>query len=252
MILLVDDDPTTLRLLEMILRRADETVVGVASGAEALVAVDEYDGAVDLVISDYRMPGMNGIELLAALRANPRTRETPVMMCTSASDRVTVSAAVRAGVQDYIIKPVVADVVLAKVHALLARRSPVLGPRTATMSRNRIDEQEYRALAWTTHQNLAAIEVELDRLHSRGGLDGNAGDGEGDAAATDVPGDRRVSLLDLADRLDHVAIIFEAVRVRNAVARLRAAESETARVHAQTLLGGEVVELRRALHRVLV
>lgn len=74
---------------------------------------------VDLILVDWNMPGMTGIDFTKAVRANPKFSKTPIIMITSNAEREHVLSAVMAGVNDYIIKPFKADVFCQKVKKLL-------------------------------------------------------------------------------------------------------------------------------------
>jgi CheY-like chemotaxis protein len=91
MILIVDNEPSALVLLEMVLRRDTYVIRKASSGKEALRMLDrESEERCNLVIADIGMPEMDGRELLSRMRANPRLATIPVIMCTSAGDRATV------------------------------------------------------------------------------------------------------------------------------------------------------------------
>jgi two-component system response regulator AtoC len=98
-VLLVDDEPAVLFTLEEVLHERGHETVSVRAGAEAL---ERLEGA-DVVISDFAMPGMDGLALLAAIRA--REPHLPVVLLTArGSERLAVQA-MRAGAHDYLTKP---------------------------------------------------------------------------------------------------------------------------------------------------
>ena len=84
-ILVVDDNPDKLRLIEAALSLAGYNVTTATDGDEALAAIESYQP--DLVITDVMMPRMNGYELAQRIRANPVTKFIPVIMQTAASRR---------------------------------------------------------------------------------------------------------------------------------------------------------------------
>ena len=84
-ILIVDDNPDKLGLLEAALSLAGYNVTTATDGDEALAAIDSYQP--DLVITDVMMPRMNGYELAQRIRANPLTKFIPVIMQTAAGRR---------------------------------------------------------------------------------------------------------------------------------------------------------------------
>jgi two-component system, cell cycle sensor histidine kinase and response regulator CckA len=113
-ILLVDDRPANLLALEAVLADLGETLIRAASGEEALRVLSDRDVAV--VLLDVRMPGLSGFETAKQIRAADRTRHTPVIfLSASESDEFPVAEAYRLGAVDYLLKPLVPDVLRAKV-----------------------------------------------------------------------------------------------------------------------------------------
>ena len=117
-ILLVDDTPFNLQILEGVLE--DSYSVRLAnSGEEALRAV-AAEPAPDLVLLDVHMPGMDGFEVCRRFKSNPRTRAIPVIFVTAAGEVEDESRGFEAGGVDYIVKPVRAPIVRARVRTRLA------------------------------------------------------------------------------------------------------------------------------------
>lgn len=116
-ILIVDDEPANLATLRQIL--ADEhPLVFARDGAEALAAAHKHQPA--LVLLDIRMPDMDGYALCRRLKAEPATRDTPVIFVTALSDVGDEAAGFAAGGVDYIVKPVSAPIVRARVRTHLS------------------------------------------------------------------------------------------------------------------------------------
>jgi diguanylate cyclase (GGDEF)-like protein len=117
-ILVVDDNPDKLGLIEAALSLAGYTVSTATDGDEALTAIESYQP--DLVITDVMMPRMNGYELAQRIRANPITRFIPVIMQTAASRRVEdLRRANEVGALGYITDPTDLDLLLARTRTLL-------------------------------------------------------------------------------------------------------------------------------------
>ncbi|MEY2571652.1 MAG: adenylate cyclase [Acidimicrobiaceae bacterium] len=115
-ILVVDDTPSNIRLLEAILEGDGHIVVGASSGQEALDTVRAGD--VDLVLLDINMPGMNGHEVCRRIREADPTRLLPVVMVTAGADESTVTA-IDAGADDFVTRPFDQAELLARVRSLL-------------------------------------------------------------------------------------------------------------------------------------
>jgi DNA-binding NarL/FixJ family response regulator len=118
-ILVVDDEAKLLRAVAVTLREEGYEVATARSGAEALVAVNA--SVPDLIVSDIRMPGMDGYQLARALRSNPRTELIPVVFLTAKGERKDRLAGIRTGADAYLTKPFDPEELLAVVSNLLKR-----------------------------------------------------------------------------------------------------------------------------------
>ena len=120
-IMVVDDSPLTRKTTAAYLEQAGAAVTQVAHGQAALEHL--YSGEQwDAIVMDIRMPGMDGLETTRAIRSSGRTWcDVPVVALTAHSDDRTVLAAQAAGMNDFIVKPVDADVLWAKLARLLGR-----------------------------------------------------------------------------------------------------------------------------------
>jgi DNA-binding NarL/FixJ family response regulator len=118
-ILVVDDEAKLLRAVAVTLREEGYEVSTASGGAEALVSASA--SVPDLVVSDIRMPRMDGYQLARALRSNPRTELIPVVFLTAKSERRDRLAGIRSGVDAYLVKPFDPEELLAVVANLLAR-----------------------------------------------------------------------------------------------------------------------------------
>src|SRR5687768_14632285 len=117
-ILIVDDNPDKLGLLEAAFSLAGYNVTTATDGDEALTAIESYQP--DLVITDVMMPRMNGYELAQRIRANPLTKFIPVIMQTAASKRIEdLRRASEVGALGYITDPTDLDLMLARTRTLL-------------------------------------------------------------------------------------------------------------------------------------
>ncbi|HTL14470.1 MAG TPA: response regulator, partial [Thermomonas sp.] len=114
-ILVVDDQAANLRVVSLLLGRRGYEVVTAGTGPEALEAARER--APDLFLLDMMMPGMDGFELLAALREEPGLRAAPAVFLTAAHDRDLLLRAFESGAVDYVTKPFMPEELLARVDA---------------------------------------------------------------------------------------------------------------------------------------
>ena len=117
-ILVVDDNPDKLHLIEAALSLAGYQVTTASDGVEALAAIESYQP--DLVITDVMMPRLNGYELAQRIRANPVTKFIPVIMQTAAGRRTEdLRRANEVGALGYITDPTDLDLLLARTRTLL-------------------------------------------------------------------------------------------------------------------------------------
>ena len=117
-ILVVDDNPDKLELIEAALSLAGYQVTTASEGVEALAAIESYQP--DLVITDVMMPRMNGYELAQRIRGNPVTKFIPVIMQTAAGRRAEdLRRASEVGALGYITDPTDIDLLLARTRTLL-------------------------------------------------------------------------------------------------------------------------------------
>ncbi len=114
-ILVVDDQAANVRVVSILLGRQGYEVISAANGAEALEAIAAQ--LPDLFLLDMMMPGMDGFELLAALREVPALRQVPAVFLTAAHDRDLLLRAFDAGAVDYVTKPFMPEELLARVAA---------------------------------------------------------------------------------------------------------------------------------------
>lgn len=118
-VLIVDDDPGALRLIEFIFGRADYEVHLATGGIAALTKVGEV--RPDLIILDVMMPDISGLEVCQQLRAQPTTARLPIIMLSAKGQAEDMVDGFEAGADDYVAKPVDPPELLARARALLQR-----------------------------------------------------------------------------------------------------------------------------------
>ena len=117
-ILIVDDYKTMLRIIRNLLRQLDfQNVAEASDGASALQLLENQP--FSLIISDWNMEPMTGLQLLREVRKSPRTKHIPFIMITAESKTENVIAAKQAGVSNYIVKPFNAETLKAKLASVL-------------------------------------------------------------------------------------------------------------------------------------
>jgi DNA-binding NarL/FixJ family response regulator len=118
-LLVVDDDPGLLLAVSETLRAEGYEVQTARRGSEAMVRVAE--ALPDLIISDIRMPGMDGYALVRNLRASPRSRLVPIIFLTAKDETADRIAGFRSGVDAYVTKPFETEELVAIVKSILER-----------------------------------------------------------------------------------------------------------------------------------
>lgn len=187
-ILIADDSMTMRGIVRNCLQQIGlEDIVEAENGAEALSAVRDQ-GDVSLVLCDWHMPVMDGLEFVKRMQAQPQTRAVPIIMVTSEREKANVIRALQAGASDYVVKPFTPAALSAKIDALVARAREQELARRGSFLVGRIEDtavSDVVQLLARTHKSGA---LELDgpagrfRLFVDGGrlvaAEGPAGDGE--------------------------------------------------------------------------
>ncbi|MBP2474627.1 DNA-binding response OmpR family regulator [Crossiella equi] len=155
-VLLAEDDPAIADPLSRALQREGYSVHVVTDGVSALDAAST--GEVDLLVLDLGLPKLDGLEVCRRLRANGRG--IPVLMLTARADEVDFVVGLDAGADDYVAKPFRLAELMARIRALLRRRSP----GTLEASGVRLDLAARRVLVDGQEVTLANKEFELLRV----------------------------------------------------------------------------------------
>ena len=119
-ILVVDDSPLIVMSIKLILEDAGYEVLDAYAGVDALKLAEEK--IPELILLDLMMPGIDGIETLSRLKINAKTASIPVLMVTGSQTGKDVEKAFGYGASGYVVKPVEADRLLAKITAALAAK----------------------------------------------------------------------------------------------------------------------------------
>ena len=117
-IIIAEDSAPNLKILQLLLTKAGAEVIACTDGEEAVSAIDANNPAeVMAIVSDYMMPGKNGIEVLCHARSRDGWQETPFYMLTALADKEVVKEAKENGITGFLQKPVSKE----KVDALIKK-----------------------------------------------------------------------------------------------------------------------------------
>ena len=127
-VLLVEDEPAQRELLAYNLEAEGFDVITADNGEDGLILVDENDP--DLIVLDWMMPQLSGIEVCRRLKSNSKTRQTPVIMLSARAEEVDRVRGLETGADDYVVKPYSVIELMARVKAHLRRiRAAAVGDR---------------------------------------------------------------------------------------------------------------------------
>jgi two-component system phosphate regulon response regulator PhoB len=175
-ILVVEDEPAIQELIAANLQHAGHHVIRAADAEGALGIVK--NALPDLLLIDWMLPGMSGVSLARQLRQEERTRGIPIILLTARSEEVDKVAGLEAGADDYITKPFSPRELLARIKALLRRRSPQMTDDPVEIAGLRLEPETRRvfgagrplALGPTEFRLLHFLMTHAERVHSRAQL----------------------------------------------------------------------------------
>ncbi len=117
-VLFVDDSPTMRRIIQNSLNKIGYTdLIAAEHGADALEKLEGVE--VDLIITDWNMPEMNGEQLVVKLREDPKYKDKPILMVTTRGMKEDVITAVKIGVNGYVVKPFTPEVLKKKISDII-------------------------------------------------------------------------------------------------------------------------------------
>jgi two-component system chemotaxis response regulator CheY len=114
--LVVDDSKTIRMIIRRVLTELGFEVCEAANGIEALKVLSTEKTAVSLVLADWNMPEMNGLELVKSLRQKPEFASTKIIMVTTETEIGQMTSALEAGANEYVMKPFTKDVLVEKLE----------------------------------------------------------------------------------------------------------------------------------------
>ena len=155
-ILIVEDNKTSLMILARLVDQVEDCTAVTFLDPQAALAHALEKGA-DVILVDYVMPGMNGVEFVRALRAYPQTEGVPVIMVTSEGDRAVRQSAIAAGATDFVTKPVEPLELKARVRNLAALRAAHLEERDRSLWLRREVAKATRVIAEREHEIIMCL-----------------------------------------------------------------------------------------------
>lgn len=158
-ILAVEDEEALSALLEYNLEQEGFTVQVATDGDEAMVALDEE--RPDLVLLDWMLPGLSGIEICRRIRARPELRDMPIIMLTARGEEADRIRGLNTGADDYLTKPFSLPELVARVRALLRRARPTISAEVATFGDLMLDRETRRVHRSAREVHLGPTEFRL-------------------------------------------------------------------------------------------
>jgi two-component system, OmpR family, phosphate regulon response regulator PhoB len=175
-ILVVEDEPAIQELIAYNLKQAGHQTLVADNAEQALHLV--ANALPDVVLLDWMLPGLSGIELARKLRADKRTKSVPIIMLTARSEEHDKLAGLDSGADDYITKPFSPRELNARIKAVLRRRAPEMTDDAVQIGGLRLDPASHRVTGNGAPVELGPTEFRLlhflmthpERVHSRSQL----------------------------------------------------------------------------------
>jgi len=172
-ILVVEDEPAIQELLSLSLTQAGHAPLRALSAEEARQIMQETQP--DLIILDWMLPGISGIEFTRRLKDDDFTRQIPIIMLTAKGEEFDKVRGLEAGADDYVTKPFSPRELLARVKAVLRRRAPQMTDDPIEAKGLRLDPTTHRVTGHGSSLDLGPTEFRLlhylmsnpERVHSR-------------------------------------------------------------------------------------
>jgi two-component system phosphate regulon response regulator PhoB len=175
-ILVVEDEPAIRELVVLNLQQAGHRPVVAGSAEQALTLVRE--ALPDMILLDWMLPGMSGVEFARRLKADSHTRNVPIIMLTARSDEQDKITGLEIGADDYITKPFSPREMNARIKAVLRRRAPQMAGEAVAVAGLRLDPATHRVTGNDKPIELGPTEFRLlhflmahpERVYSRAQL----------------------------------------------------------------------------------
>jgi two-component system phosphate regulon response regulator PhoB len=175
-ILIVEDEPAIRDMVAFALRKAgmEPAHAADARAAQGMIA----ERVPDLILLDWMLPGMSGLDLARRLRKEDLTRDVPIIMLTARGEETDRVGGLEAGVDDYVVKPFSPRELIARINAVMRRTHGVDGDGVVTVGDLRIDSSAHRVYAKeaivpigpTEYRLLHFFMTHAERVYSRSQL----------------------------------------------------------------------------------
>jgi len=162
LVLVVEDEPPLAELVRYNLEKEDFRTLTVGDGEEAMLLVEEEEP--DLIILDWMLPGLSGIEVCRRLRERKKTRAIPIIMLTARGEESDRIRGLDSGADDYIVKPFSPNELVARAKAVLRRSSPTLTEEKLNYEDITMDLSEHKVVRDETSVHLGPTEFRLLRV----------------------------------------------------------------------------------------
>jgi len=159
LILVVEDEPAQMELISYNLRSEGYEVLQAGDGEEALLLAEEEQP--ELVVLDWMLPQLSGIEVCRQLRQNASTKQVPIIMLTARGEETDRVRGLDTGADDYVSKPYSVSELVARVRALLRRTSPASAGETLSYAGIILDASQHKASRDGTNLKLGPTEFRL-------------------------------------------------------------------------------------------
>ena len=160
-ILVIEDEAALVRLIRYNLEAEGFAVLDAPDGEEALLVLEERN--VDLVLLDWMLPNLSGIEVCRRIRRKPETRNLPVIMLTARGEEGDRIRGLNAGADDYLAKPFSYKELIARIHAVLRRIRPALEEETLSFHDVQMNVATHRVTRHDRPVHLGPTEFRLLR-----------------------------------------------------------------------------------------
>jgi two-component system phosphate regulon response regulator PhoB len=158
-VLIVEDEDSLVTLLSYNLQAEGYTVVHAPTGGDAMIVVKEE--RPDIVILDWMLPGLSGIEICRQIRARSETKALPIIMLTARGEEGDRVRGLQTGADDYVVKPFSVSELVARVKALLRRSSPERIADVLEGNGIKLDRAAHRVTRFGREVNIGPTEYKL-------------------------------------------------------------------------------------------